>query len=64
MLKKSKKSSYEQTINTIIDAIQKNKKWTKDVKKSNKKKDCYQVWLDSKNKKLYVSIFYGSRLEV
>jgi len=63
-LKKSKKSSYEQTINTIIDAIQKNKKWTKDVKKSNKKKDCYQVWLDSKNKKLYVSIFYGSRLEV
>ena len=62
-LKKGTETSYEKNIISIRDAIQKNKKWTKYIKKPNKKKDCYQVWLDFKNKKLYVSIFYGSRFE-
>jgi hypothetical protein len=54
--------SYNKNIISIKDAYEKNKKWTIAIKKKNKKIDCYQLWLDYKNKKIYISIYFGSRL--
>ena len=46
---------------SIINSIQENKKWSKDIKKKDKNKDCYQILFDYKNKKIYISLYYGSR---
>ncbi len=59
--KKSDKSSYEKNIIPIINAIKEKKKWSLNIKKTNKDKDVYQLYFDSKNKKIYVSFYYGTR---
>jgi hypothetical protein len=56
--------SYELHILSIIKSIENNKKWSKDIQKINKNIDCYQLWFDYKNKKIYISLYYGFTLGV
>jgi hypothetical protein len=54
--------SYNKNIIQIINSIGEKKKWTIAIKKKNKNKDCYQMWLDYKNKKIYISFYYGTKI--
>jgi len=55
-------NTYKKYITDFIARAEGGTKYIMGLHKDSKKKDGYQVFLDNKNKKIIVSVYYGTRL--
>lgn len=54
--------SYKKHIEDPMNAINENKKFAIDIKKGKESDNLYQIYIDSKNKSLIVSLYYGKNI--